>query len=126
MVFLLIGLSLVFSKTIIGVKKIPKNVYMTTWRNKWITSGASSIGDFIKIFEALAEKFRQWKELGITLENDSGVGNDYATFITDNMDVEIKANFTFNMGDDRETQYLERLSGEEVKVPKEKLEQFRN
>ena len=97
-------------------------MYITTWRNKWITSGATSIDDFIDTFKALAKQFQQWKEWGIKLDDDLGVGDDYATFITDDMDVAIKAGFTVYMGDDRETEYLLTLSGDEVKIPKEKLE----
>ncbi len=37
---------------------MPKEVYMTIWRNKWITSGAGSINDFIEIFKSLVERFR--------------------------------------------------------------------
>lgn len=108
-----------------GCYEISKNIYMTTWRNKWITSDAKTIDDFINTFEFLAKKFKQWKEWGIQLSDDGGVGDDYATFTTDNMEVAIKANFTFTMGNDRKTQYLETLSGEEIKVPKEKLEQLK-
>jgi len=98
-----------------------KKKYISTWRNKWITSQASTIDDFISTFEALAKQFRQWKEWGIKLHDDGAVGDDYATFITDDMDVAIKAGFTFYSGDDRETEYLTTLTGEEIKVPKEKL-----
>lgn len=92
---------------------------MITWRNKWITSDAKTIDDFIRTFEALAKKFKQWKEWGIQLYDDGGVGDDYAIFITDNMDVAIKAGFMFrsSSGD-----YLETLSGEEIKVPRDKTE----
>ena len=102
-------------------KKITKEKYITTWRNKWITSGAGSIDDFIKVYESLAEKFRQWKEWGITLEDDGGRGDDYSSFVTDDMDVAIKAGFTFYMGEDRETEYRETTDGREIAVPKEKL-----
>ncbi|MFW9865617.1 MAG: hypothetical protein ACFFEN_05910 [Candidatus Thorarchaeota archaeon] len=40
----------------------PKKKFITTWRNKWITSRAGSIDDFIATYEALAEKMRCWKE----------------------------------------------------------------
>jgi len=100
-------------------------LYITIWRNKWITSNAKSIDDFINIFEALTKKFREWKDWGIQLHDDGGVGDDYATFITDNMDIAVKAGFTVYIGDDRENEYLETLSGEEIKVPKNKLEKLR-
>ncbi|MFX1305155.1 MAG: hypothetical protein ACFFBV_13035 [Promethearchaeota archaeon] len=98
---------------------------MTTWRNKWITSDAKTIDDFIDTFEFLAKKFKQWKEWGIELHDDGGVGDDYVTFITDNMDVAIRAGFTFYMGGNHKDEYLETLSDEEIKVPKEKLEELR-
>lgn len=40
------------------------------------------------------------------------------------MDIAIKSGFTFTMGNDRKTQYLKTLSGEEIKVSKEKLDQL--
>ncbi len=103
------------------MRTVSKKTYTSTWRNKWITAHASTIDDFINTFEALAKQFRQWKEWGIKLEDDDGVGDDYATFITDDMDVAIKAGFMVYFGDDRETEYLITLSGEEIKAPKEKL-----
>ncbi|MFX0040583.1 MAG: hypothetical protein ACFFCY_06255 [Promethearchaeota archaeon] len=101
---------------------ISKKIYITTWRNKWITSGAKSIDDFIKTFEDLLKRFKQWKEWGITLYDDGGTDDDYATFATDNIDVAIKAGFTFFMGDNRKKQYLEALLGEEIEVLEEKLQ----
>ena len=103
------------------MRKVSKKIYRSFWRNKWISSHASTIDDFVDTFEALAKQFQQWKEWGITLEDDSGIGDDYATFITDDMDVAIKAGFTVYLGGDRETEYLITLAGEEIKVPKDKL-----
>ena len=100
-------------------------MFMSTWRNKWITSHATTIDDFINMFESLAKKFRQWKEWGIKLYDDGGVGDDYATFITDDMDVAIKAEFTVYKGEDYETEYLITLLDEEIEIPKEKLKQMR-
>jgi hypothetical protein len=97
-----------------------KTYYRTTWRNKWITTDARSIDDFIETFESLAKQFRQWKQWGITLYDDGGVGDDYTSFITDDIDVAIKANFNFYIGEDHETEYLETISGEIVKVSKDK------
>ncbi|MHA2009487.1 MAG: hypothetical protein ACXABO_19900 [Promethearchaeota archaeon] len=101
--------------------KIPKTFYTTTWRNKWITANAGTIDDFIDVFEALAKKFREWKEWGIQLSDDGAVGDDYAAFITNDMDIAIKAGFSITYLDEGEDEYLETLSGEHVKVPKEKL-----
>ena len=99
--------------------------YISTWRNKWITSHAGSIDDFIKTFEDLARMFKEWKEMGVKLNPDSGIGDDYAEFYTDDMDVAIKAQFTFYSGDDKTTEYHETDTGEEVEVPKEKLEKHK-
>lgn len=98
-----------------------EEVYRTTWRNKWITSHATSIDDFIETFESLAKMFRKWKEMGIELSDDGGVGDDYATFCTNNMDIAIKANFVFQFSENKENYYLDTLSGKEIKVPEEKL-----
>jgi len=98
-----------------------KDLYTTTWRNKWITSHAGSIDDFIETFEHLAKKFKEWKEMGIKLSDEGSVGDDYATFYTDDMDVAIKAGFTFKFVGEDETEYLETVAGKNIKVPKEKL-----
>lgn len=98
-----------------------KTRYVSTWRNKWITSQASSIDDFIDTFEALAKMFKEWKEMGIRLDPDSSTGDDYAEFYTDDMDVAIKASFTFYMGDDETTKYLVTDMGEQIRVPEKKM-----
>jgi len=67
--------------------------YTTTWRNKWITSKAGSIDDFIKIYEGLAEMMKRWKAEGIELDPDGSVGDDYAQFYTYNEKVAIKEEF---------------------------------
>ena len=95
--------------------------YVSVWRNKWITSQAGSIDDFIETFEGLARMFREWKEMGIKLNPESDIGGDYAEFYTDDMDMAIKAQFTFYLDDDESTEYLETDTGEEVKLSKEKL-----
>ncbi len=52
---------------------MPREIYITIWRNKWITAHATTIDDFIETFEFLAKQFRQWKEWGITLHSDGGI-----------------------------------------------------
>ena len=39
-----------------------KTRYVSTWRNKWITSGAGSIDDFIKTYEYLAKSLRNGRK----------------------------------------------------------------
>ncbi len=89
---------------------------MTTWRNKWLTSHAVTIDDFIPTFEALAKKFKDWKEWGIQLLDNGPVKDDYATFIINDMDVAIRAGFTFKNVEGIE--YLETLSGQEIEISK--------
>ena len=96
--------------------------YVSTWRNKWITSQSSSVDDFIETFEGLARMFKEWKEMGIKLDPESDIGGDYAEFYTNDMDIAIRSNFTFYLDDDETIEYLETDTGEQVEVPKEKLE----
>ena len=58
--------------------------YITVWRNKWITSKAGSIDDFIKVYKNLGEMMQRWKDKGITPDPDiiGGAGDDYAQFCT--------------------------------------------
>lgn len=93
-----------------------EKIFMTTWRNKWITSNATTIDDFINTFEALAKKFKDWKESGIQLLDNGGVEEDYATFFINDMDVAIRAGFAFKNAEGIE--FLETLSGEEIEISK--------
>ena len=104
---------------------MPKETYMMTWRNKWITSGAGSIDDFIGTFESLTDHFRKLKEWGITLLDDGGVEDDYATFITDDMETAVRAGFAVYSGEDRENAYLLTLEDEEVKIPEHLLKKYK-
>lgn len=92
------------------------NFYMTIWRNKWVTSHAKSIDGFINTFETLVDKFRNWKRWGIQLLDNGGAQDDYATFITNDMDIAIKAGFVLEDTDGNE--YLQTISGKEIKVSK--------
>ncbi|MFW9939424.1 MAG: WD40 repeat domain-containing protein [Candidatus Thorarchaeota archaeon] len=69
--------------------------YITTWRNKWLTSEEGSIDGFIKIYEETAELMKRWKAEGIILDPDiiGGVGDDYAQFCTYDENVAIKEGF---------------------------------
>ncbi|MFX1276017.1 MAG: hypothetical protein ACFFBP_15270 [Promethearchaeota archaeon] len=98
------------------VKKngIEKEIYICTIRNKWITSDATNIDDFIKTYQFLAEKMRNWKKLGIKLDPESGIGDDYAEFFTSNKDVAIKANFIYF--DSKGNKFLQTRSGKEVPI----------
>jgi hypothetical protein len=95
--------------------------YAMTWRNKWITAGATSIDNFIETLERITEMFRKWKAFGIELNDTGGVADDYAEFITEDMDTAIKAGFTFHQGGDKSIAYLEMNNGDVVEVPRDKL-----
>ncbi len=94
------------------MKNEKKEIYTTTWRNKWITSNAGTIDDFISIFEELTEMFRRWKKAGIKLDSNSGIGDDYADFYTEDKEVAIREDFACKYEDGRE--FLPTRSGNEV------------
>jgi hypothetical protein len=73
-----------------------------------------SIEDFIKIFGGLERRFREWKEWGIELFSSEGVDDDYATFVTDDLEVAKKARFAFKTENGRS--YVETLSGDQVPI----------
>jgi len=70
-----------------------KAQYVYLWRNKWITSGARSIDDFISVYEQLLNKLKRWKVQGIKLQIDTGIRDDYAEFYTFNEEVAKKEGF---------------------------------
>ena len=56
--------------------------YVKTWRNKWLTAEAGSIEDMISMLRAAPEELDQMRRDGIVLDEDGGVGNDYARLVT--------------------------------------------
>jgi hypothetical protein len=56
--------------------------YVTTWRNKWLTAEAKSIEDMINMLRAAADHLDQMRKDGVVLEDDGGIGDDYAHFVT--------------------------------------------
>jgi len=101
-----------------------KPIYMMNWRNKWITARADSIDDFITTYDSLAAHFRKLKEWGITLYEDGGVGDDYATFITDDMETAVRAGFVVYKDEELKEGYLLTLQGEEVRISDSLLEKY--
>ena len=69
--------------------------YIIVWRNKWITSKAGSIDDFIKVYKNLGEMMQRWKDKGIILDPDiiGGAGDDYAQFCTYDETVALQEGF---------------------------------
>jgi hypothetical protein len=56
--------------------------YVTTWRNKWLTAEAKSIEDMIRLLRSAADRLDQMRKDGIVLDDDGGVGDDYAHLVT--------------------------------------------
>jgi hypothetical protein len=56
--------------------------YVTTWQNKWLTSEAKSLEEMIKMLRLAANRLDQMLKDGVVLEDDGGVGDDYAKLVT--------------------------------------------
>lgn len=56
--------------------------YVTTWRNKWLTAEAKSIEDMISMLRAAADDLDQMRKAGVNLDDNGGVGDDYAHLVT--------------------------------------------
>jgi hypothetical protein len=56
--------------------------YVTTWRNKWLTAEAKSIEDMIKLLRSAADYLDQMSKDGVFLDDNGGVGDDYAHLVT--------------------------------------------
>lgn len=67
--------------------------YEYLWRNKWITTEARSIDDFIEIYESVTKLFRCWKKDGVQLDLESGIGDDYAIFFTKDSEIAKREGF---------------------------------
>lgn len=63
------------------------------WRNKWLCAEATSMEDFATSLERAAAEIRRLAALGITLRDDDGVADDYATFVTTDKAVAIAEGF---------------------------------
>jgi len=75
-----------------------KKRYETLWRNKWLTSEAKTIDDMIASLRAAADDLDEMRKAGVTLEDNGGVGDDYATLVTTDPEVAKK----FRMEEERE------------------------
>jgi hypothetical protein len=56
--------------------------YVMTWRNKWLTAEAKSIEDMISLLRVAADHLDQMRKDGMVLDDDGGVGDDYAHLVT--------------------------------------------
>ncbi len=67
--------------------------YVTTWRNKWLTSEAKSMDDMIAKYRETMIYFEQMKQDGIVLEDNGSVGDDYAQLVTTDAKIAEKYGF---------------------------------
>lgn len=64
------------------------------WRNKFLCVDAKSFDEFIAIFEESVSELKFLREKGALLDVDSGgIGDDYATFYTEDADLAEKLGF---------------------------------
>ncbi len=56
--------------------------YVSTWRNKWLTAEAKSIEEMIAMLRAAADHLDQMRKDGVVLDEDGGIGDDYARLVT--------------------------------------------
>jgi hypothetical protein len=56
--------------------------YVTTWRNKWLTSEAKSFDEMISMLRAAADHLDEMRRDGVILEDNGGVADDYAHLVT--------------------------------------------
>ena len=75
-----------------------KKRYETHWRYKWLTSNSKSIDDMIESLRAAADALDEMRKAGVTLEDNDGVGDDYATLVTTDPEVAKR----FGMEEERE------------------------
>ncbi|MBM4000699.1 MAG: nucleotidyltransferase family protein [Planctomycetes bacterium] len=56
--------------------------YVTIWRNKWLTAEAKSVEEMIRMLRSAADRLDQMRKDGVVLDDESGVGDDYARLVT--------------------------------------------
>jgi hypothetical protein len=75
--------------------------YETLWRSKWLTAEAKTIDDMIHLLRSAADQLDEMRKAGVTLEDDGGIGDDYATLTTTDPNVANK------IGMEEEREYLD-------------------
>lgn len=56
--------------------------FVRLWRNKFLTSDATSLDEVIAILAGAVEELRQMQADGVVLDPDGGTGDDYARLVT--------------------------------------------
>jgi hypothetical protein len=75
-----------------------KKKYVLLWRNKLSTLDAKSLDDMIETLSGAADELRRMKADGVTLDPESGTGDDHAYLTTTDVDVAKK----YDMHDESE------------------------
>jgi hypothetical protein len=57
------------------------------WRNKWLTAHARSIDDMITALQKAVDTLKLMRWMGVSLRDDGGAADDYATLITNDPSV---------------------------------------
>lgn len=78
------------AKRILPKKSAKSRRYVLIWRNKFLTTEATSIGEMAKILREASENLEAMEKAGVTLE-DGGVEDDYAFLVTE--DAKVAKNF---------------------------------
>lgn len=86
-----------------SISEIPEGALFECWvRNKWLCAECSTIEEFIQTYKDQATMMEQWLADGIRLDPQSPIGDDYAVFVTENIDAALKHNFTLVEADEEE------------------------
>jgi hypothetical protein len=88
-----------------------KKRYEMLWRNNWLTSEAKTIEEMIEALRAAADRLDEMRKAGVTLEDNGGVGDDYATLVTTDPNVATK------FGMDEEREYLDEKDAGDQAAP---------
>lgn len=91
--------------------------YVTTWRNKCLTSEAKTIDEMVMSLRRAADTLDAMRRDGVSLEDDGGIGDDYAHLVTDDPEVAKKYDMieeTEYWGDDEGGDSKEGGSGDRV------------
>jgi hypothetical protein len=64
-------------------RMIMARYFERTWRNKYLTTDATTIDDMIHGLQEAVEELRTMKAAGVTLVNDGGTEDDQALLVTE-------------------------------------------
>lgn len=78
-----------------AVRNAPESTEFTyTVRNKFLCTDTDTIAAFRQRVQEHLEMLLEWERAGVTLRDDGGVEQDYATFVTTDKALAVKWGFT--------------------------------